>query len=49
MEKITMENARILLVDDEMDFTDSMSQLLRTRGYQVTAVNGGESAIKALG
>ena len=44
-----MENARILLVDDEMDFTDTMSQLLRTRGYQVTAVNGGESAIKALG
>ena len=44
-----MENARILLVDDETDFTDTMSQLLRTRGYQVTAVNGGESAIKALG
>ncbi len=44
-----MENARILLVDDETDFTDTMSQLLRTRGYHVTAVNGGESAIKALG
>ena len=44
-----MENARILLVDDETDFTDTMSQLLRTRGYRVTAVNGGESAIKALG
>ena len=44
-----MENAKILLVDDETDFTDTMSQLLRTRGYRVTAVNGGESAIKALG
>ena len=44
-----MENARILLVDDETDFTDTMSQLLETRGYRVTAVNGGESAIKALG
>ena len=44
-----MENARILLVDDETDFTDTMSQLLRNRGYQVTAVNSGESAIKALG
>jgi len=44
-----MENARILLVDDEMDFTDTMSQLLRTRGYQVTAVNSGKSAIEALG
>jgi DNA-binding NtrC family response regulator len=44
-----MENARILLVDDETEFTDSVSQLLRSRGYQVTAVNSGESAIKALG
>ena len=49
MEKTPMENAKILLVDDETDFTDTMSQLLRTRGYRVTAVNGGESAIKALG
>ena len=49
MEKTPMENARILLVDDETDFTDTMSQLLRTRGYRVTAVNGGEGAIKALG
>ena len=44
-----MENAKILLVDDETDFTDTMSQLLQTRGYRVTAVNGGDSAIKALG
>jgi DNA-binding NtrC family response regulator len=43
-----MENTRILLVDDETEFTDSMSQLLRNRGYQVTAVNSGENAIKAL-
>ena len=48
MEKITMENARVLLVDDETDFTDTMSHLLQNRGYQVTAVNSGESAIKAL-
>jgi len=32
MEETPMENARILLVDDETDFTDTMSQLLRTRG-----------------
>ncbi len=44
-----MENVRILLVDDETDFTDTMSQLLQTRGYRVTAVNGGERAIEALG
>jgi len=43
-----MENTRILLVDDETEFTDSMSHLLRNRGYQVTAVNSGENAIKAL-
>ena len=49
MEKIPMENAKILLVDDETDFTDTMSHLLRNRGYRVTAVNSGESAIKALG
>jgi len=44
-----METTRILLVDDETDFTDTMSLLLRNRGYQVTAVNSGENAIKALG
>jgi DNA-binding NtrC family response regulator len=44
-----MEITRILLVDDETEFTDSMSRLLQSRGYQVTAVNSGEAAIKALG
>ena len=43
-----MLRTRILLVDDETEFTDSMSQLLRTRGYQVTAVNSGHDALKAL-
>ena len=43
-----MLRTRILLVDDETEFTDSMSQLLRTRGYQVTAVNSGYDALKAL-
>jgi DNA-binding NtrC family response regulator len=39
---------RILLVDDEADFTDNMAKLLRNRGYWVNAVNSGESAIAAL-
>ncbi len=39
---------KVLLVDDEVVFTENMSSLLTTRGYQVTAVNNGESAIHAL-
>lgn len=43
-----MKGARILLVDDEVEFTDSMSKLLIRRGYQVTTVDSGLSAITAL-
>ena len=43
-----MKGARILLVDDELDFTENMTTLLVNRGYRVTAVNSGDSAIKAL-
>ena len=43
-----MAGLRVLLVDDEVVFTENMSSLLTTRGYQVTAVNHGESAIQAL-
>ena len=43
-----MKGARILLVDDEVDFTDNMSKLLISRGYHVTVVNDGHSAIEAL-
>jgi DNA-binding NtrC family response regulator len=43
-----MKGARILLVDDEVDFTENMTKLLENRGYLVTAVNSGDSAIKAL-
>jgi DNA-binding NtrC family response regulator len=43
-----MKKADILLVDDEVVFTTNMSRLLSTRGYQVTAVNNGEEAIRAL-
>ncbi len=39
---------KVLLVDDEVVFTENMSSLLDTRGYQVTAVNNGQSAISAL-
>jgi DNA-binding NtrC family response regulator len=43
-----MKGARILLVDDEVEFTENMTRLLVGRGYRVTAVNSGDSAIKAL-
>jgi DNA-binding NtrC family response regulator len=43
-----MKGSRILLVDDEVVFTTNMSKLLTNRGYKVTAVNSGDSAIRAL-
>ena len=43
-----MKGPRILLVDDEVVFTTNMSKLLTNRGYFVTPVNSGDSAIQAL-
>jgi len=43
-----MREARILLVDDEVVFANNMSKLLTKRGYQVTAVNSGDAALRAL-
>lgn len=43
-----MKKAEILLVDDEVVFTTNMSRLLATRGYQITAVNNGEEALRML-
>jgi two-component system, OmpR family, response regulator len=48
MEELKMRMARILLVDDEVTFTSNMSRILSRRGYDVTAVNDGESAIKTI-
>jgi two-component system, OmpR family, response regulator len=48
MEAIAMKQARILLVDDEVAFTSNMSKILSRRGYDVSSVNDGESAIKAI-
>ena len=44
-----MKTARVLLVDDEVDFTDTTKTLLENRGYDVTAVSSGDSAIRTLG
>lgn len=43
-----MKGSNVLLVDDEVVFTGNMSRLLTSRGYRVTAVNSGDSAIQAL-
>lgn len=43
-----MRGSAILLVDDEEVFTSNMSKLLTNRGYRVSAVNNGQSAIQAL-
>ena len=43
-----MRGSAILLVDDEVVFTSNMSKLLTSRGYRVSAVNDGQSAIRAL-
>ena len=44
-----MKTARVLLADDEVEFTDTTKTLLENRGYDVTAVNSGDSAIMTLG
>ena len=44
-----MKRARVLLADDEVDFTENTKTLLEHRGYDVTAVNSGDSAIRTLG
>ena len=43
-----MQNAKILLVDDEVDFASNMKKLLENRGYIVTALNSGDGAIEEL-
>jgi DNA-binding NtrC family response regulator len=48
LEEESMKGSRILLVDDEVIFTKNMSKLLTNRGYNVTAVNSGDSAVRTL-
>jgi DNA-binding NtrC family response regulator len=44
-----MNSKRILLVDDEVALTNSLSRLLENRGYEVEAVDNGKDALRALG
>lgn len=43
-----MKKAKILLIDDEVAFTNSMAKLLSVRGYEVATVNSGKEAIRIL-
>jgi len=40
-----MKKPRLLLVDDEIHFTENLEKLLSRRGYDVTAVNDGNTAL----
>ncbi len=48
IEETEVRRARILLVDDEVAFTTNMSKLLSRRGFEVTAVNDGETAVATI-
>ncbi len=39
---------RVLLVDDETDFTEALEQRLRLRGLDVRSADGGEAALEML-
>lgn len=40
-----MPKKRILLIDDEVDFAETLSMRLGMRGYEVTVVHGGQEAL----
>jgi len=44
-----MESAKILLVDDEQEFTDILSERLTDRGYNVESAKDGFEAINKVG
>jgi DNA-binding NtrC family response regulator len=43
-----MRKPRLLLVDDEVPFVTNLVKLLSGRGYEVSAVYDGESALRAV-
>jgi len=40
---------RVLLVDDEVEFTEALSERLESRGLKVDSANSGEEALKKIG
>ncbi len=43
-----MRRPKLLIVDDEIPFSEGLSNLLSRRGYEVSAVNNGDSALRIL-
>ena len=43
-----MSAMKILLVDDEQEFTGALAERLELRGFQVQAVDNGEDALQAV-
>jgi DNA-binding response OmpR family regulator len=41
-----MSVVRVLLVDDELEFTTTLSKVLKRRGFDVSLANGGEAALE---
>ena len=44
-----MNTARVLLVDDEVDYTATLGKRLARRGFSVRTVGGGSEALAAFG
>ncbi len=44
----SMRKPRLLLVDDEIPFVANLLKLLSRRGYEVSAVHDGDSALRAV-
>ncbi len=42
-------DAKILIVDDEIDFTNTLADILKVRNYKIEASNNGEDALRLLG
>ncbi|MFC1806805.1 response regulator transcription factor [Candidatus Omnitrophota bacterium] len=42
------EKTRVLLVDDELDYTQPMAFWLKSKGYEVDVVSNGKSAIEVV-
>ena len=43
-----MKRAKVLIVDDEVAFADNIAKLISKRGYEVSAVYNGQSAVEAV-
>jgi len=43
-----MENVKVLLVDDEKDFVETLAERLKLRGFSITVCYDGENAVRTV-